>query len=308
MKTLALALVAPLLLSANALAEKPAAVQVCVHLPHGASLLSSVARRNYRTLDESNYVLDLDLDFGGRAPERLAKVSANCVRAYVQPGPVGEIHVGFSRTDLNLKPESRAVGLKLKADLFYDGGSFEISRGTPSRVSTAMPGTLSLQRMEKGEWAKGPRDVADLDKVPSGRYRVRYAAPVPGEGSCPIEVTAEAIGTVREDNRPQRLAELVASYRRDVAPAVARALKATCTAGQALQMRVRLVDGAFRNPMTPVVEKVTRFDKQERYELVVDGERASFVDGEEIDIGFGQAIVLEPQGEKRLALSETAAP
>ncbi|MBI5543923.1 MAG: hypothetical protein HY901_08560, partial [Deltaproteobacteria bacterium] len=204
-------LVVALLLGSGAAraADKPAAVQVCVKLPAGIALFSEAPKRNYRALGDGAYLLDMDVALNGKAPERITPNGAGCLRAWVQAEQLSTISLRFDRTDLNLKPETRAVKLKLKPDLWYDGGSFEAQRASFSKISTALPGKLEVARLEEAEWSKGAFPLRDHDKLPSGRYVVRYEPPPPPLGSCEITVRAEATGTIRPDNRPELFQELV---------------------------------------------------------------------------------------------------
>ncbi|MGC4118689.1 MAG: hypothetical protein QM765_29855 [Myxococcales bacterium] len=293
MKAWVVALAALAWTSAAKAAEKPAAVQICLEGAKGIALFSDTPRRNYRALAEGGYVLDLDVTMDGRAPERISKGGgASCLRAWVLAGAVSAIRVSFDRTDLNLVPQERAVKLKLKPDLWYDGGSFAVERGAYSKVSTALPGEFELQRLEDAPWSKGPFPMKDLSQVPQGNYSVLYAPPAPGEGSCEITVRVVATGTVTTERNARLLAELVETYQKEYAPEVAKSLKATCTAAQALEMRVAIVDGIYRDAWNPRITKIKRLGREKKYELVVDGQRSPFANGQFLALGFGQSVEL----------------
>ncbi len=307
-------LVALVLLSsgtAAAAADKPAAVQVCLNLPSGIPLFAEAAKRNYRAHPEGGFVLDFDVALNGKAPQRLTRNGPNCFRAWVTATPLNTIAVDFSRTDLNLKAASKSVNLKLKPDLWYDGGSLDTERAPVSKVTTALPGKLEFARLENAEWSKGAFPIKDLSKLAAGRYTVKYEPPPPPQGSCDITVRVEATGTVRADSRPAVYKELVETYQREFAPEVAKGLKATCNQAQALEIELRIVDGAYRNPWSPKVTKITRREREPKYDLIVDGRREPFVEGQELEVGYGQAIALEehPAAEVHAAAdSEAKAP
>lgn len=285
-----------LVASATAVAaDKPAAVQICVKLPSGIALYSDAPKRNYRAQPDGTYLLDLDVTLNGKAPERVTPSGAGCLRAWLRAEPVSSIGLRFDRTDLNLKPETRAVKLMLKPDLWYDGGSFEPQRGSFSQITTSLPGKLEVARLEESEWSKGAFPMREHGKLPSGRYLVTYEPPPPALGSCEITVRAEASGTIRPDNRPQQFQELVETYRRDYAPEVASKLGATCNQAQALEVELRIVDGVYRNPWSPRVVKITRPEKEKRFEVVVDGARTAYRSGLVVEVGYGQVVAVEEE-------------
>ena len=293
---------ASLLLATTALADKPAAVQVCVDLPSGVALYSSDPHRDYRALPDGGYVLDLELFFNGAPVERIAKSSPRCLRATVQAQPIREIAVRFDRTDLNLKPQKRAVSLQCKPDLWYDGGSFTVEKAAFSRISPPLEGKLELARVEDTEWSKGRVPVKDLTKLPAGRYAIKFDPPPPPLGSCEIDLRVKAVGTVTEESRPEQLKALVDAYGKDIAPEIAKRLKAGCSQAQVLEIELRIFDGTYQRPWSPKVVKVTRVDREKKYELVQDGIRMTFVNGILLDVGYGQTVSLEPVEAEKLAL------
>jgi len=304
-----LALVALAALTASTAAaagnDKPAAVQVCLNLPSGVPLFAEAAKRNYRAHPEGGYILDFDLTLNGKVPERLTKNGGTCLRAWIRAEPLGTIAVDFGKTDLNLKPASKSVSLKLKPDLWYDGGALDTERAPLSKVTTSLPGKLEMARLENAEWSKGAFPIKELGKVAAGRYTVKYEPPPPPQGSCDITLKVEASGTVRPDSRADVYKELVDTYQKEFAPEVAKSLKATCNQAQALEIELRIVDGAYRNPWSPKVTKITRREREPRYELVIDGKREPFVEGQELPIAYGQAIVLEEQQQVAAAAPES---
>lgn len=286
-----------LLISLSTSAEKPAAIQICIDLPSGISLFSESPQRNYRAIGDGSYALDLDVLLNGsQAPERITRSGARCVRAWIQATPIHAIAVSFDRTDLNLRPQSRAVILKLRPDLWYDGGTFTPERGPYSNVSTSLRGKLTIARLEG---AGQPFPMRDLSSVPVGRYAIHYEPPPKPLGTCAITVNADAVGTVRTENRPELVRDLVETYRRDFAPEVAKRLKIACTEAEALELQIRIVDGAYCDPLNPRVHRVTRPELEKKYELVVDGKRIELRDGLILDIGYGQHVVVEEAAQEK---------
>lgn len=267
-------------------ADRPAAVQLCLALPDGVALFSTQPQADYRALGDGVFMLDLDVRLGGRAPERLTKTSATCLRAWLAARPVKRIELDFSRTDLNLRPAAKDVDLKLKPDLWYDGGGFTVERAPFSSITSPLPGKLSVERL-RGEQAEPLRETTAL---PRGQYRIGYAAP---PRACDVTVRGVATGTVREDNHPTLVAELVDGYRREWAQDVAKDLRLQCAPGEALQLQVRIVDGVYFRPREPLVRKVKVPGREPHYTLSVDGDAKPFAPGHVVDVGFGQRLVFE---------------
>jgi hypothetical protein len=278
------------LLGAPALAaERPSAVQVCFSLPDGVALFASSPRPNYRALDDGALALDLDLKLNGRLPDRVTRMGGSCVRAWLQPVSVVSIEVSFDRTVLALAAQEKRVDLKLKPDLWYDGGQVAVAHEPWARVTTVLPGLLTLQRLS----GDASVEVPDHQQLPAGRYRVRYEAPPAATGACRVTLRATGVGTIRPDNRPELYARLVESYRTEWLPEVARAQKLTCTRAEALEVAVRMVDGAFHAPLDPVVTRVRVPEQEPRYQLLLEGKTAPFESGQVITLGPGQELVLE---------------
>lgn len=276
------------LLSGAALAEsKPAAVQLCLELPKEVPLFVGRAQPNYRALGDGTFILDFDVTLAGRAPERLSKATPSCFRAWLPARHVKRIAFDFARTDLNLPAVEKDVDLKLKADLWYDGGAFAVAQAPWSKVGTALPGELLVDRVGR-DGAVVP--IEDKAALPRGRYVVRYTAPT---HPCDLTVRGVATGTVREDNQPALVKELVDTYRKDWAPDVAKDLKLACGPAEALALVVRIVDGAYFKPLAPQVQKVTLPERLPRYRLVVNGVARDFTPGDAVDVGFDETLVLE---------------
>lgn len=283
-----------ILAGAAAAQNKPAAVQLCFTLPDGVALFATKAQPDYRALGDGVFVLDFDVRLGGRAPERLTKTSATCLRAWLPARPVKRIDVDFSRTDLNLRPTGKDVDLKLKPDLWYDGGGVTVERAPFSSIASSLPGRLTVERM-RGDVAEPQPETSAL---PRGQYRVGYEAPT---HVCDITVSGVATGTVREDNHPKLVAELVDAYRREWAQDVAKDLRLQCAPGEALQLQVRIVDGAYFRPREPLVRKVKVPGREPHYTLSVNGEAKPFQPGSVVDVDFEQHLVLESTEPKEVA-------
>lgn len=274
--------------------DKPAAVQLCFSLPRDVPLFSTKAQPGYRALGDGVFIVDLDVNVGGRAPERLTKTSASCLRAWVSARAVKRIDVDFSRTDLNLRPVGKDVELRLKPDLWYDGGRFTVERARFSSLSSSLPGALKVERLR----ADVAEPVTDTKALPRGRYRIGYEAPT---SACSLTVRGVASGTVRVDNHPKLVAELVDVYRREWAQDVAKDLRLRCAPGEALQLQVRIVDGAYFHPREPVVRKVSVPGRAPHYTLTVDGEVRPFEPGSVVDVGFDQRLVVESTDVQEVA-------
>ena len=104
-----------------------------------------------------------------------------------------------------LASKVKKVKLKLKPDLWDDAGKLEISRGAFSRLTSALPGTLELERLEPS----GARKMDRLEALPAGRYRLSHTFPAPAKGSCTVRVVAQASGTITAENHPAEFAALV---------------------------------------------------------------------------------------------------
>jgi hypothetical protein len=281
--------------------DKPAAVQLCLTLPDGVELFTTTPRANYRALTPDTYVLDLDLKLNGVAPEKLTRNGPKCLRAWLPPRNVRAIAVSFERTTLNLSARELAVDLKLRADLWYDGGQLTVEREPWTTVSTALPGRLVLERIS----GPSPVSITDLQRVPAGRYRVHYVAPPPPRRPCPVTLHAVGIGTVRSDNKPALFAELVEQYRTEILPGVLSSLgAASCTDAEALDIGVRLADGAYVDALHPTVRKIDLPGEAPRYLWrLAGGPPVPFEDGQVLTLSSGQRAVFEalaPQPQPQL--------
>jgi len=286
---------------------KPAAVQLCLTLPDGVELFAATPKANYRALAPDTYVLDLDLTLNGAAPEKLTRNGPKCLRAWLQPRNVRSIAVSFDRTTLNLGARELAVDLKLRADLWYDGGQLTVEREPWTTVSTALPGRLVLERIS----GPIPVSVTALQRVPAGRYRVHYVAPPPPRRPCPVTLHAVGIGTVRSDNKPALFAELVEQYRTEILPEVLSRLgAASCTDAEALDISVRLADGAYVDPLHPTVRTIQLPGEAPRYLWrLAGGPPVPFEDGQVLSLSSGQRAVFEAlDAQRQPQLREAPAP
>jgi hypothetical protein len=269
-------------------AEKPAAIQVCFELPAGIALYADAPKAGYAKGDDG-YRLDFDLRLNENlAPERITRAGPSCLRAWLQAQPIRSIDVSFGRLAMNLKPASRAVSLKLRPDLWYDGGSVAVQQAPFSTLSTSLPGSLEALRFDPA----GGAAPADPARLPEGRYQIRYTPPPPEKGSCAASVVADAVGTVRPDNKPAMIAELLAIYRKDYLPEVLARLQETCPPMVALEVQVRIQDGALRDPLHPPIARVRIPEREPRYALERGRERIAFNPGDALEIGCGQALSL----------------
>jgi hypothetical protein len=285
------------LLGTVAQAGPPSAVQLCLTLPEGVALYSPTPAANYRALGPDTYVLDLDFKLNGRLPDRLTRNGPSCLRAWLAPVHVTSVSVSFERTLLNLAPQARPVNLQLKADLWYDAGQLSVLRQPWATVSTPLPGVLTLARQSEG----GAAEVTDLARVPAGTYRVAYQPPPPPRGPCRVTIRATGVGTIRADNRPALFAELVEAYRTEWLPEVLKAQQLTCTRAEAVEVSLRLFDGAFRSPLDPELKRVELPVQPPRFALVTGGVRVDFQSGQTVVIGPGDQVVLEAVSEETVA-------
>jgi hypothetical protein len=288
-----------LLVGTAAAAERPSAVQLCFTLPQGVALFSPAPRANYRAFSADAFLLDLEVKLNGQAPERLTRTSDACLRAWLPAVNVSVVTVSFDRTLLGLAAQERKVDLKLKPDLWYDAGTFAVAREPWARVSSALPGRVTLEHLSSA----GSVAVTDLAHVPAGTYRVGYEPPPPPTGPCRIALRVTGTGTIRADTRPAFFAEVVEHYRAELLPEVVKDQQLVCTAAEALEVSVRLLDGTFVEPRHPDVRRVTLPGREPRYALRLGASAVPFHSGQTVVIGAGQDVVLELDSEGPLAVA-----
>lgn len=269
--------------------DKPAAVQVCIEgLPADVPLFVDAPKRNYRAMGTA-WVLDFDLTLDGQTPEKFTRSGGNCLRAWLPARAVSEVRIAFDRTDTNLRPTDKHVKLKLKPDLWDDAGKLEIGRGAWSRFTTALPGTVELERLEPN----GARKMEKLDALPAGRYRLSHTFPAATKGACTIRVVAQASGTITAENHPAELAALVKRYETEIAPSVLTQNKESCAANEHVEMRVVIQDGVYRNARNPTFQKTAEPLPPYGYVLEQEGKALPFTNSGQFDIGFGERFELK---------------
>ncbi len=263
--------------------DKPSAVQVCLTMPEVAPLFADHAGPGYRPLGDGVFVVDLELTLNGRAPERLTKMSRDCLRAWLPAQPVRQVAVNFERTTLNLTPVTKAVDLQLKPDLWYDAGRLTVSQRPWVEVVSELPGHLAFER----QGPQGQSEWPQWSKLAEGQYRVTYEAPADSK-RCTVKVKASATGSVREDNQPALVAELVETYRTEWLPDVLAEHKVSCHAGEGVEVEVRLVDGVYFKPREPQFRKVSLPAEAPTYAVTVDGNLTPFTSGQVVRLLAGQ--------------------
>ncbi len=263
-------------------ADKPAAVQLCVQLPAGVQLFSAAPAANTRSLGSDTWMLDFDVLLNGHAPARITRSAPECLRAWLPPERLKEISLDFSRLPLNLVAQRKALDLQLKADLWSDGGKLVIERAPWAKAVSTLQGQLVLERQGSA--------VRDWEQLPAGNYVFKYTPPALPRGTCSITLNVVASGTVRADRNGDLFAELVESYRSEILPSVITRHKLQCEPAEAAQVSVRLIDGAFRDPLDPPIERVRVPGKEPRYQVTVDGQALPFETGLALEIKPGQKL------------------
>ncbi len=282
-------IIACLVVSAGAAsaAEKPAAVQVCVQLADGLALFAPRAQPFMRSLGSDTWMLDFDLALNGHAPERITRSSPDCFRAWLPAEKLKRITLDFSKLPLNLVTAERTVELQLKPDLWSDGGKVVVSRAPWSTASSTTTGELVFERQSPN----GPVAMRDWKQLPSGTYVLKYTPAPQPKATCPITLNVVGSGTVRADRNEALFRELVEYYRVELLPAVIAKHKLQCEPAEAAQVTVKLVDGAFRNPLEPTIGRVRLEEKEPRYQLSIDGQAAPFTNDMQVTLSTGQAVV-----------------
>ncbi len=290
-----LSIAAALLLTA-ANPSKPAAVTICFEgLPKELPLFTNAPAKNYRQAGEELYVLDVSVRLNDAMPQRISRGKGEgCLKAWLPAQWVDEISASFERTDTNLLPVSRKTKLKLKPDLWYDGGSLAVEQGQFSSVSANLPGKVELVRLPPFSPELG-RTSDDLKRVASGSYQLNYRPPPPPEIPCEISLKANAEGTVTETKHPEVLREIVENYRRGMAPSILSLQGVKCHAGDHVNMQISINDGVVYRPLEPTYEVTSKPPPPPEIHLVRDGKRAPFKFGTKVAIQYGESLVLEEQ-------------
>ncbi len=276
-------MLAALLISLVAAAEKPAALQLCVQLPEGVALFASSPQPHMRALADGTWMLDFDFTLNGHPATRLTKSGADCFRAWTPAEKVRRVAFDFSRMPLNLVNQVRPLDVQLKADLWSDGGKVVIERAAWSSAQNKTTGALTLKR--------NGVVMTDLNHLPAGQYTADFTpAPVP-KIDCPIALSVVGVGTVRADRNPTLFRERIEQYRLDLLPTVIKNNRLQCDPAEAAQVRVELRDGVFRNPLSPEIARVKLEEKEAKYQVELDGQVLPFTEGMPLEIGPGQALV-----------------
>jgi len=263
-------------------ADKPAAVQLCVTLPVGVSLFANKPAPHMRSIGNDVWMLDFDVSLNGHQAERLTKSGPDCFRAWLPAEKLKRISLSFTRLPLNLIDAEQPLDLQLKADLWSDAGKVSIARAPWSTLSSPLPGKLVIERQGQ--------PVVDWQQLPIGPYVIKYTAPVQPKASCPITLKVVGSGTVRDDHHEALFREMVEYYRVEMLPAVIAKNKLQCEPAEAAQVTVRLVDGVWRNPLEPEIERVRLPEKEPTYLLIIDGKAQPLLSGQKVDVQAGQQL------------------
>jgi hypothetical protein len=274
---------ASLLLASAALgADKPAALQVCVKLPEGEALFAEGPRGSYRSIGNDAWLLDFDFTVNGHDVQRLTKSGPSCFRAWLPAEKVREVAFDFSRLPKNFVNVSVPMQVQLKPDLWSDGGDVTITRAAWASATNTTSGVLTL--------AWRGLSQADLTQLPAGPYTLQFAPAPQPKGACPIAFTVRASGTIRPDRNASLYKELVESYRREFLPELVARNKLLCDPAEEARITATLVDGAWRHPLSPRIERVRVEEKEPRYVVRIDGKALPFVEGMTVDLQPGQSL------------------
>lgn len=263
-------------------ADKPAAVQLCVTLPEGVALFANKPAPYMRSIGNDVWMLDFDVSLNGHEAERLTKSGADCFRAWLPAEKLKRISLSFTRLPLNLIDAEQALDLQLKADLWSDAGKVSISRAPWSTFASPLPGQFVVERQGQ--------PVSDWKQLPIGPYVIKYTAPPQPKATCPITLKVIGSGTVRDDHNGALYREMVEYYRVEMLPAVIAKNKLQCEPAEAAQVMVQLVDGVWRNPLDPEIERVRVLEREPKYQLLIDGKAQPFLSGFKLDVKAGQQL------------------
>lgn len=278
-------------------ADRPAAIQLCFSgLPAEAPLWREAAGRNYRPHGDA-FVLDLDVRIDGRAPEKLTKSAATCLRAWLPARNVSSVEVTFGRLDLNLRDVKVATKLPLKADRWHEGPAIAVTVQPFAKVSTALPGSLKLVRIEEAVWSGGSFEWPALDRVSAGRYRLLHKPPPLPRHPCEIVVKViSATGSIRADNAPEKLRAIVAEYEQTIAKKLLADRKESCEGDDVIELGIKLREGIIPNAWTPELRRIAKPRPQPPYRIVIDGAARPFVpEAETLELRPGQTLVVEQE-------------
>lgn len=275
-------LVACLLATPALAADKPAALQVCVQLPEGEALFSDGPNRDFRRVGGEAWMLDFDFTVNGHDVLRITRSGPSCFRAWLPAERVQRVGFDFSRLSKNLVAQSVPMNVQLKPDLWSDGGEVLITRAPWATADDHTRGELTLK------W-RG-QVVSDRERLPAGAYTLEYVPAPQPKGECPVTLHVRASGTVRPDRNPAFYKELVDWYRREFLPGVVSGNKLRCEPAEALRVTAKLVDGAWRDPLQPAIERVRLPEKEPRYLVSIDGKVQPFTEGLSVELEPGQHL------------------
>ncbi len=276
-------MLAALVISLVAAAEKPAALQICVQFPAGVALFASSAQDQRRAVSEGTWMLDFDFTINGHAPTRITKSGTDCFRAWLPAQKVRKVAFDFSRLSFNLMNQVRPLELQLKADLWSDGGKFVIEHAPWSSAQNKTTGALTLKR--------NGVVMTDWEKLPAGKYTLEFTPKALPKVECPVMLSVVGVGTVRADRNPALFRERTEQYRKELLPSVIKNQKLQCDPAEAAQVTVQLHDGVFRRPLEPEISRVRVEEKEVKYQAGLDGHIHPFTQGLQLEIGPGQVLV-----------------
>lgn len=285
---------------------KPAAIQLCVELPLNEPVFVSAAGPHQKSVGRELWMLDFDVRVDGVVAERVTRVSASCLRAWVAPRKVKRIELDFSRLANNFVSRGRDVSFDLKSDLLYDAGAFIVEQEPYATVSSNHPGTLVLERLT----VNGP--VAEqADRLPVGEYRVSFRPQVAAPGPCETKLEVATVGTVTPERQPALFEELKTHYQAELLPDVLSKLRLSCDPAEIAVVHTKLVDGVFSKPFEPLVERHRVKAREPTVELRHQAETTPLAEPLVITVGPGQhfdivtTVPTEQQAAATPALSAT---
>lgn len=283
------ALLAAVLVSAapGLASDRLAALQLCLQLPEGLTLFSDGPTPLTRQVARDTWMLDFELTINGHAVERITRSGPDCLRAWLPAEKVKTVACDFARLPLNLATVAQPLTVQLKPDLWSDGGRVVVERVPWATAKNLADGELVLER--------SGAPMRDFSALPMGSYLVKFTPAPPPIADCPITLQVTGVGTVRPDRNPALYRELVELYRADLLPQVIKRHKLQCDPAEEARVMVALVDGIFREPLSPRVERVRVTEKEPRYQLVIDGQVLPYVEGLRVTVGPGQHLEFSRQ-------------
>lgn len=277
------AVLTALLISLVTASEKPAALQICLQLPEGVALFATSAQPNMRELRDGIWMLDFDFTLNGHKATRITKSGADCFRAWTPAEKVRQVALGFSRLHLNLVDQTRPLAVKLKPDLWSDGGTIVVEQAPWSSAQNKTTGALTLER--------SGAVMTQWGRLPSGKYTLHFTPLPPPKIDCPITLSVIGVGTVSAERNPALLRERTEQYRTELLPSVIKNTRLQCDPAEAAQVTVQLRDGVFRNPLSPEITRIKLEEKETKYQVELDGHVHPFTEGMQLEVQPGQVLV-----------------